>query len=126
MALLVDDSGESLTKVLAKITKTSPPIDDIHYLFTLACMPAHRTPEQRLAIAQALIQLDGKYEHLKLPREHNWALRLAEAVKALIDLDPLLPAAIVKHPDLGRPDHLFLVQDKRFPAAELAVLWLKR
>ena len=126
MALLIDDSGESFTKVLAQITPTSPPMDDIHYLFVLACMPAHRTAEQRQSIVQALIQLDSKYERLKLPREHNWALRLAEAVRALIDLDPSLPTAIVKHPDLGRPDHLYLVQDKRFPQTDLAALWLKR
>lgn len=126
MALFNDSSSESLTKLLSQITPNSLPIDDIHYLFVLACMPAQRSPLQRQAIAQALIQLDAKYEQLKLPREHNWALRLAETVRALIDLDPLLPITIVKHPDLSRPDHLFLVQDKRFPATELAAIWLKR
>ncbi|MFT3882286.1 MAG: PQQ-dependent sugar dehydrogenase [Gemmatales bacterium] len=126
MALLKDDTSEAITKLLSQITASSPPIDDIHYLFVIACCTAQRTAEQRQAIAQALIQLDAKYEQAKLPRERNWALRLSEAVKAMIDLDADLPAAIVKHPDLGRPDHLHLVQDKRFSRAELAALWLKR
>ncbi|HQR05843.1 MAG TPA: c-type cytochrome [Gemmatales bacterium] len=126
MALLKDDASESLTKLLSQITPNSSSIDDIHYLFVIACCTAPRTAEQREAITQALVQLDAKYEREKLPRERNWALRLSEAVRALIDLDPALLAAITKHPDLGRPDHLHLVHDKRFPRAELAMLWLKR
>lgn len=126
LALLKDESTETIEKLLAQITNTSSPIDDVHYLFVVACCPAKRTTSQTKAIAQALIRLDAKYEAAKLIRERHWAMRMAEAVRALVDLDPALPAAIMQQPDLGRPGHLLFSQDKRFPLDQMAKLWLAR
>ena len=124
MALLLDDNPSTLSKLLKQITPTSAPIDDIHYLFVLACCRGKRTAEQTQATAQALLQLDRKYETAKLQRERNWSLRLSEAVKALYLQDPLLPPAVLKHAELGRPDHLLLAGGDASVRQQFALHWL--
>lgn len=126
MALLQDDSPITIDKIVSQITANSSPVDDMHYLFVLACCPAKRSAPQTEAIAQALIQLDAKYDRAKLQHEYHWSLRLSEVVRALLAHDPHLKLAIVKHPELGRPNHLLLVMDSQFPRPILAQLWLNR
>jgi putative heme-binding domain-containing protein len=125
-ALLNDDHPEALIKLLDRITTTSHPALDMHHLFVLACCPGPRTVATRQRIVQALLQLEAKYEERKLPREKHWALRLEEAFRALIDHDPLLPHAMLKHPLFGQPGHLVFTQDARVPVKEAATLLWQR
>ena len=124
LALLKDDSSQTVDKVLARITAKSSPIDDIHYLFILGCCPAKRQLEQTKAIADALVRLDHKYDQRMLAREKNWSLRVREVFRALKALDHDLPGAIEQHPELGRPDHLLFLPDDRASQERLALRWI--
>ncbi len=124
LGLFRDDRPRTLTKLLEQITPESEPLDDVHYLFVLACCPAPRGETHRKAIVDALLHLEGKYEKRNLRRERNWSLRLGEAYRGLIDLDPELPQAILSHKSFGEPGHLIFTEDRRFPRRQGAELWL--
>ncbi|MFO0815254.1 MAG: c-type cytochrome [Gemmatales bacterium] len=126
LALLQDDSPATSLSLLSRITTTSNVADDTHLLFVIACLKVPPTAEKRQAIASALLQLDDKYAKQKLQRERHWPLRIAEAVRAMIDHDPELATALVKHPDLGNLQHLEFLTDRRLNQAALAeVYWRK-
>jgi putative heme-binding domain-containing protein len=126
LALLKDDNPATMQHVLERITPHSSPIDDTHCLFVLACLTAKPTTEQRKALATALLNLDGKYDKLKLPRERHWPLRVAEAVRALIDHDPELASVLVKHPALGHLQQLEFLTDRRLDQTALAEVYWQR
>lgn len=125
-ALMREDDPASITRLLQQITSNSSPVEDTHILFALACTPAKRTEAQRLAIADALVQLEYKYNSAQITRERHWDLRLSEAVRAHLDLDPELAQTLLHHPGFKHPHHLNYLADSRLPGRELAGLYRQR
>ncbi|MFV0445471.1 MAG: HEAT repeat domain-containing protein [Planctomycetaceae bacterium] len=98
------DSG-LVDRVLAAITKNTSPVDDLHQLIVLARLPGERTPGQREQTAAAIVALEAKLAQHKLTRDLHWDDRVMEMYSALVKTDPLLPVALLQHPDFGQPGH---------------------
>ena len=96
-------------RVLSKITDTSDPVKDIHQLIILARMPVERTADHRERISAALTALEFKIEAAGLHRDSNWDDRIAEMYTAQVQLDPLLPTALLRQSQLGEPGHALLL-----------------
>lgn len=108
LAALEDDDPQTAARVLASL-KAAEPIDRTHRLIVLARLRPE--PDSAPALADALVRLDSDLDARGLARERHWPLRLAEVVARLCERVPDLAAAIVAHPDFGRPDHRCLVTD---------------
>lgn len=106
MAVLTIFNDVALNAVLAQITPESDPIDDIHHLLVASRIPVDRGPNQRLAIAKALVNIELKLQARKMVQDTNWPDRFTELYATLVELDPDLPQAIVEQPQFGRPGHV--------------------
>src|SRR5262249_24896391 len=106
LAMLEDDAPASLACAADKLTADSHPVEDVHYLIVLAPLPPPRIPDVTRRVAEALIRLDAKCTAVRLNRDTNWPLRMAEVHAELARKDPALNAALLAHPDFGRPDHV--------------------
>lgn len=113
LAILSDHDITTIQRLISQITSTSAPIDDVHLLFVLACCRAQPEPSTRSAVAQALVQLERKYQQAQVARERNWSLRLSEAVQCLLDADPDLGETIANHTDFHRVEQLTYLNDRR-------------
>jgi putative heme-binding domain-containing protein len=125
-ALFGDNHPQTLQKLVAQLTPESSPIDDVHHLFVLACLPTVRTAEQRNTITNALLGLEAKYEKEKMQRERHWFARLLECVEALLEIDPEMGNTIAAHPQFGHSRHLLYLASGQVPvdviASRLAVI----
>jgi putative heme-binding domain-containing protein len=126
LAMIEDDDPGVLARTAARLTPDSHPSDDVHYLLVLARLRTPRTEEVRQRVAAALIDLDRKVERRRLNRESNWPLRLAEAHAELSRKDPGLNAALLAHPDFGRPDHVLWTRAPGFDRRRAAEVFLAR
>src|SRR5262249_24093266 len=109
LAVLEDDDPAVLSRVAARLTGKSDPVEDIHYLIVLARLPAPRTRSLTPRTAGALLALDAKIVRRKLNRDGHWPLRIAELYAGLVKKDPRLGKDILAHPDFGRPSHVLFV-----------------
>ncbi len=116
-AMLASSEPQVLAKILSQITADSPPVDDIHRLIVLARLTSQRTPEQTQAIAQAILQLEDKFEKHQLQQDSAWDDRIMEMVHTLVEQDPALPLVMMKHPLFGNSAHIQFVP--LFPEEEL-------
>jgi putative membrane-bound dehydrogenase-like protein len=120
IAMLAPYNAELLSKVLAKITDDSHPIDDIHHLIVASRIPAERNAKQSAAIARGLVRLDEKIRARKLKQDLHWDDRIREMVKAHAQIDADLALMIVKQPGFGRPGHVIFLEtlpEKHWQAA---------
>ena len=113
MAMIESSSGQLLGDVVAKITKNSEPVDDIHRLIVLSRMTAQRTEQQRSQIATGLVAIEQKIEERNLRQDSNWADRTLEMYIGLVEKDPQLPLAVLQTPGFGHPGHVQLIS--QFP-----------
>ncbi len=121
-AMLSTANGELLGKVLSRITPSSHPVDDIHYLIVAARLPALRLQAQRELIARALLDLERKLAQHKLYKDTNWNARIGEMYTALVERDPELSSRIIADPSFGRPGHvLFLTRNEEQMRQAVAV-----
>ncbi|AMV21950.1 PVC-type heme-binding CxxCH protein [Planctomyces sp. SH-PL14] len=121
IAMLQPNDPELLGKVLAKITKDSSPIADIHYLIVAARIPSPRNDTHRQQIAQGVLALESKIEQRKLVQDSGWDDRMIELFDTLVELDPPLGTAVVEHPLFGKPGHVQFVGDVPTEVFERAV-----
>lgn len=126
LAVLEDDDPATLAKVADKLTATSPPIDDVHYLTVLARLRAPRTEAVTTHTASALLALDAKLDKEHAYRDRHWPLRVGEAHVELSAKDPKLNAALLAHPDFGRPDHALFATCPGFDKPKAAEIFLMR
>jgi len=126
LAMLEDGDPATLGKVADRITATSDPVEDIHYLIVLARLRAPRTPTTTAATAPALLALDRKLADRHQNRDTNWPLRIAELYGELARQDPGLHAAMLAHPDFGRADHALFARAPGFDRRRAARVFLKR
>ena len=115
LAMLQDDSGEAVKKVVKQITATSSPADDFHYLAVLSQLPAARDAAMTSSIADALLNLDRKALAGKIVRDRHWSLRLAEIHADLAKKDSKLNGVLLAHADFGRPEHALFAQAAGLP-----------
>jgi putative heme-binding domain-containing protein len=125
-AMLEDDDAGTLGKVAVKLTATSPPIEDFHYLTVLARLKAPRTDAITRATASALLSLDAKLDRDKAQRDTYWPLRMTELLGELAKKDPNLRVALLASPDFGRPAHALLTQLTGFDKKKGAEIFLAK
>ena len=112
--MIEEDNPALLRKMAERLTDSSDPIEDIHYLIVLARLKGARPSSVTRATADALVRLDAKITARKLNRDSNWPLRLAEVHQTLAAKDAALNAAIVGHAEFGRPDHVLWTRCQGF------------
>jgi len=118
-AILGSENPTLLDQTLKKITRSSHPTDDVHYLFVASRNFAKRSDGDTERVAQALIQLDEKVARLKLSVDTNWEPSISALYQELVHRDPALPWDVVRHPKFGRAEHV--VFTKNLPAELLPV-----
>jgi putative membrane-bound dehydrogenase-like protein len=124
---LVGYSDDGITRQLGiKLSKDSDPVENIHYLAVLARLGQKPCRELRSTVATAVLTLDSRLDRSKANRDLNWPLRIGELVVELVRLDPDLPAALLKHPEFGRPDHVLFTQIQGFDRKAAAALFLEK
>jgi putative membrane-bound dehydrogenase-like protein len=126
LAFIGSDAPGVLAGVAAKLIPGSDPVEDIHYLIVLARLQGERTAAVTAATTAALLSLDRKITDRHLNRDTNWPLRIAELHAELARKDPKLNAALLAHPDFGRPDHALFARCPGFDRAKAAEIFLSR
>jgi putative membrane-bound dehydrogenase-like protein len=126
LAMVEDDDLVLLTKLTERLTPSSDPIDDIHYLIVLARLRGPRSASITHRTSEALLALDRKIRQRRLNRDTNWPLRLAEAHAELARKDPALNAALLSAPEFGRPDHALFTRCPGFERRRAAQIFLAR
>ena len=106
VAMLAPYNPALVETLTARLTETSHPTADLHHLLAVARLPVERDVAWSERIAAALVRLDRKVADRGLNTDTNWAPRLAELYDALAADDPVLPVAIVRHPEFGRSAHV--------------------
>jgi putative heme-binding domain-containing protein len=105
LAAIEDNDTDLFIRVAQRVTATSDPVDDIHYLIVLGRLCGPRQPALTKQIANALLRLDPKLTERHWNRDRNWPLRVRELTAELARKDPNLYAAMLTDPAFGRPDH---------------------
>jgi putative heme-binding domain-containing protein len=126
LAMVKDEAPATLDKVAARLTATSDPVEDVHYLIVLARLGAPRTAAVTARVAAALLRLDQKLSQHHLTRDVHWPLRVAELCKELARRDPDLNAALLANDDFGRPDHVLFALSPGVDRRRAAELMLAR
>jgi putative membrane-bound dehydrogenase-like protein len=126
LALIEDDDPALLGKMADRISPTSDPVEDIHYLIVLARLGGPRPAALAKQIASALLSLDRKISERHLNRDSHWPLRVAELHAELARKDPELNTALLSSPDFGRPDHALFARCPGFDQRKAAEIFLAR
>ena len=126
LAMIEDDSPETLVKTAAFLDARTHPIDETHYLIVLACLTAPRTPEITRKTAESLLGLDRKLARHKLNRDTHWPLRVAELHTGLASRDANLNKALVENKEFGRSDHALFARARGFDRRRAAEVFLAR
>ena len=116
-AMLESINDDLLTKILAKLTPDSNPIDDIHYLVVAGRLPVSIGKAQREILGRALVSLDKKLVDRHLLTDNNWNDRVGELYSRLCEQDADLPASLLEQPGFGRPAHVTYLS--KLPETEL-------
>lgn len=99
------------TKLLAGISESSTPADDIHRLASISRIGIERSYDESVMTAKALVNIDVKIRRLGLKQDTNWDDRMGELYAALCKIDPAMPTVLTEQPGFGQPGHvLFLSQ----------------
>jgi putative heme-binding domain-containing protein len=126
LAMLEDDDPAALVCTARKLTADSHPVEDVHYLIVLARLRAPRASDVTHRVADALVRLDAKCHRLRLNRDANWPLRMAEVHAELARKDPALNATLLNHAEFGRPDHVLFTRYPGFDRVGAAEVFLAR
>jgi putative heme-binding domain-containing protein len=126
LAALEDERPAILQKVAYRLTPSSHPVEDIHYLIVLARLRAPRPPELTKRIAHVLLELDSKLNRRHANRDRNWPLRVGEMYAELARKDPNLHAAILADPQFGAPEHALFAKCPGFDRRRAAEHFLAR
>jgi putative membrane-bound dehydrogenase-like protein len=126
LAMVEDDDPVLLTKLAERLTPSSDPIADIHYLIVLARLRGPRSASITSRTAKALLALDRKISQRHLNRDHNWPLRVAEVHAELARKDPALNTVLLTAPEFGRPDHALFTRCPGFERRQAAEIFLAR
>jgi putative heme-binding domain-containing protein len=126
LAMVKDEAPATLDKVAGRLSATSDPVQDLHYLIVLARLGAPRPADVTTRVAAALLRLDQKLAQRHLSRDVHWPLRVAELYKELARRDPDLNAALLANGEFGRPDHVLFALSPGVDRRRAAELLLAR
>ena len=126
LAMLEDDDASLSRRIHARLTRESDPLDDIHDLIVLSRLRGPHPAESAQSVATALLALDEKITKRHWNRDRNWPLRIAELHAGLAKQDANLNAAILNHPEFGRPDHVLFARCPGFDQQAAAKQFLQR
>jgi putative heme-binding domain-containing protein len=124
LAMLEDDDPTALTKIADRLTDSSDPVEDIHYLIVLARLRGPRPADLTKRVAATLLALDRKLTERHRNRDSNWPLRIGELHAELARKDPALNAALLASADFGRPDHALFAHCPGFDRRRAAEIFL--
>lgn len=111
IAMTTPFNRDLFARLLASITDTTLPADDIHRLAAISQFDIERSHDESAATAKALVGIDIKIRRSGLKQDTNWDDRIGELYKALCKVDPAMPTLLVEQPGFGEPGHvLFLTQ----------------
>ena len=98
-------------RLLASITDSTLPADDIHRLAAISQFDIERSYDESVATARALLGIDIKIRKYGLKQDTNWDDRIGELYQSLCKVDPAMPTLLAEQPGFGEPGHvLFLSQ----------------
>lgn len=126
LAVVEAEDSALMEQVAARLTADSDPVEDFHYLIVLARLRGPRGEAVTTRTAGALLGLDAKCTARHLNRDTNWPLRLAELYDGLAARDTRLHAALLAHPDFGRPEHARFALARGFDRRRAAEFFLAR
>jgi putative membrane-bound dehydrogenase-like protein len=124
LAMLEDSDPGVLLRVAERLTATSSPVDDVHYLAAMARLRAARPTRLTDQTARALLALDRKCDERGMTLERNWSARVAEIYEELASKDPQLNARVIGDAEFGRPDHVIFAQANGVDAQRAAERFL--
>ena len=111
IAMTTPFNRDLFSRLLASITDSTLPADDIHRLAAISQFQIERSHDESVATAKALLGIDIKIRRLGLRQDTNWDDRIGELYQALCKVDPAMPSLLVDQPEFGEPGHvLFLSQ----------------
>lgn len=110
LALLAADESALVGKLLARITATSHPTEDFHYLIVLSLLRADSTPDETQRMAGALLGLERKLAGRQLRIKQNWSVRFGELAGQLMQKYKGLAEQISTHLDLVAAGHVAVAQ----------------
>jgi putative heme-binding domain-containing protein len=125
-AIVADGDASPFGQIAGKLTRSSDPLDDTHYLIVLARMTAPRTPAITATIADALLGLDQKLTDRRIARDTNWPLRIAELHAELARKDSSLNGVLVEHSDFARPANVVFTRCPGFDRRRAALRFYTR
>ncbi|MCX7699357.1 MAG: c-type cytochrome [Gemmataceae bacterium] len=120
LAMLMDDDVGFARKVGDRLSSMSDPIDEVHYLIVLSRLHVSWDDPLRNTVTSCMLGFDRKYAERGYRRDRNWSLRMLELHRELAERDPKLNAAILRHPDFGRPEHVLWTRCPKFDRAAAA------
>jgi putative membrane-bound dehydrogenase-like protein len=126
LAVFEAEGADLVERVTAKLTADSDPVEDFHYLIVLARLRGPWSEDVLQRTAGSLLGLDAKLTRRHLNRDTNWPLRLAELYDGLARRDARLYAALLEHPDFGRPEHARFALASGFDRRRAAEFFLRR
>ncbi len=126
LAVIEDEDPATTRKVAGRVTPSSDPVEDVHYLIVLARLQGPRTEEVTRCTAEGLLALDRKLDGLHRNRDRNWPLRVAELHAELARKDPALNDALLASKEFGRPDHALFARCPGFDRRRAARTFLAR
>jgi putative membrane-bound dehydrogenase-like protein len=109
LAMLDADVPGLPERVTAKLTNSSAPQDDLHYLFALSRLGGARSATVTSSTAAALVGLHGKLAARGQFVSRTWPVRVTEAFQELCRRDPGLARAVAEAPGFGLPEHAMFV-----------------
>jgi putative heme-binding domain-containing protein len=126
LAMLEDADDATPAKIMDKVSASSDPVEDVHYLIVMARLRGRWTEQITRHVADALLALDRKLTEKHYNRDTNWPLRIAEMYAEMARKHPELNAALVDNRDFGRPDHVLFTKAPDFDRHKAAEIFLLR
>ncbi len=126
LAVLEDDSGDSLSKAATKLKGLDDPVEQIHYLIVLARLQAPRKLNHTKITTEALLGLEKRIREQGLTQDRHWPLRISELYRELSRRDPNLNQTMVQHPEFGEPAHALFAESPGFSSHKAARIFLEK
>jgi putative membrane-bound dehydrogenase-like protein len=110
LAMVKARQPELRQKVLAQVTGASSATSDLHYLIVFSRLGSAAQTNLTPRVANAVLALDRKLGGRQQRVKQTWTFRLTEVVEQLVQNDPGLADALLRHPQFVKPAHVTLVK----------------
>jgi putative membrane-bound dehydrogenase-like protein len=107
LAMLEDDDRRTPVVLMSLINENTSATADFHFL---ACLSRLRVtlPELAPRISTVVLSLERKLRGQESRVKQNWNVRLGEVVQQLVRRDAAIADALLRHPQLTTPSHVFV------------------